>query len=63
MLGPYTKAIVAFAVTFIGTLWANLEGRDDLGSLNFQEWLTVIVPTVLSVAAVYGFSNKPAPPA
>lgn len=61
---PY-KAIAAFLVTFLGTLWANLNGREDLESMSFVEWVTVIVPTIIATAAVYGISNKPdaTPPA
>lgn len=56
---PY-KAVVAFVVTLLGTLWANLQGREDLATMGLIEWLTVIVPTVLASAAVYSTSNPPA---
>jgi hypothetical protein len=51
------KAIAAFVVTLLGTLWAALEGREDLGSLTLMGWLSIIIPTILGTAAVYGFRN------
>lgn len=53
---PY-KAVAAFLVTLLGTLWASLEGRDDWGNMTGQEWLTIIIPTLLATAAVYGIRN------
>lgn len=58
---PY-KAIAAFLVTFLGTLWANLNGREDLATMGVVDWITVIVPTLLATAAVYGISNQPKSP-
>jgi uncharacterized membrane protein YjjB (DUF3815 family) len=54
---PY-KAIAAFVITFIGTLWANLNGRTDFNTMTFADWMTVVVPTILATAAVYGISNR-----
>lgn len=53
---PY-KAIATLVITFLGLLWANLEGHDTWGSLGVQEWVTIVVPTVLATAAVYGIRN------
>lgn len=53
---PY-KAIAALVVTFLGLLWANLEGKESWGTLGFQDWVTIVVPTVLATAAVYGIRN------
>lgn len=53
---PY-KAYAGAAVTFLGLLWAALEGRDTLSNMTLMEWLSVIVPAVLTFAAVYGVSN------
>ncbi len=53
---PY-KAIAALVVTFIGLLWANLEGKEQWDTLGFQDWVTIVVPTVLATAAVYGIRN------
>lgn len=53
---PY-KAIAAFVITVLGLLWANLAGRDSLGDMTLMEWLTIIVPTILTTGAVYGVSN------
>lgn len=53
---PY-KAYVAFALTLLGTLWAALEGRDTLDNMSLMEWLSIIVPTLLTTGAVYGLRN------
>lgn len=53
---PY-KAVAAFVVTVLGLLWAALEGRDSLSNMTVMEWLSIIVPTVLTTAAVYGVRN------
>lgn len=54
---PY-KAIAGAVVTFIGLLWAALEGQqDNLGNMTVQEWISVLVPVVLTFAAVYGIPN------
>ena len=56
---PY-KSVAAFLVTLLGTLWASLEGRDTLSSMSLMEWLSIIVPTLLSTAAVYQVTNPAA---
>lgn len=53
---PY-KAIAAFVITVLGLLWANLAGRDTLGDMTAMEWLSIIVPTILTTGAVYGIQN------
>lgn len=52
------KAVAAGVVAFLGLLWANLEGRQDrLGTLSVNEWITVLVPTVLVFAGTYAVPN------
>ena len=53
---PY-KAIVAFLITLLGTLWAALEGRDTLSNMTLMEWLSIVVPVILATAGVYGVQN------
>lgn len=53
---PY-KAIAAFVLTVLGLLWAALAGRDTLTDMSLMEWLSIIVPTILTTGAVYGISN------
>lgn len=57
---PY-KAYAAFVFTLLGLLWASLEGRDTLDTMTLMEWLSVIVPVVLTTGAVYGIGNPPTP--
>jgi hypothetical protein len=52
------KAVAAAVVAFIGLLWANLAGHQaDLGHMSVQDWLTVIVPTVVAFGATYAVPN------
>ena len=53
---PY-KAYAAAAVAFLGLLWANLQGVEDWGSLDFQDWVTIVVPAVLTFGATYLVGN------
>lgn len=53
---PY-KAYAGAFVTLLGLLWASLEGRDTLNNMSTMEWLSIIVPVILTFAAVYGISN------
>ena len=53
---PYKAYLGAF-VTFLGLLWASLEGKDNLGNMTVMEWAAVIIPVILTFAAVYGIEN------
>lgn len=52
------KAIVGAVVAFIAIMWANLDGKqDNLGAITTNEWIGIVVTTVLTFAAVYGVKN------
>lgn len=51
------KAYAAMVVAFIGLLWANLQGVEDFGTLDFQDWLTIVVPTLITFGATYFVEN------
>lgn len=53
---PY-KAYVAGFLAFLGLLWANLQGTPDWGTLGFQDWLTILIPTILTFGATYVVAN------
>lgn len=53
---PY-KAYLAAIGLIIGLMWANLQGRPTLDGMDLMDWLTVIVPTVLTTIAVYTKEN------
>jgi hypothetical protein len=53
---PY-KAIAALVLTFLGTLYATLQGRTDLGTMGWTDWLIVIISSLVSAGAVYGITN------
>ena len=51
------KAYLAFAGMVIGTVWASLAGRETLDDMTLMEWLSIIVPTILTTIAVYTVEN------
>lgn len=53
---PY-KAVVALILTFAGTLYATLQGRTDLDSMGWTDWLIVILSSLITAAAVYETPN------
>lgn len=53
---PY-KAYAGMAVALIGLVWANLEGRDNLDNMTVMEWLSIIIPALLTFGAIYGVEN------
>lgn len=58
---PY-KAVAAFVLTILGLLWASLAGKDTLDDMTLMEWLSIIVPVILTTGAVYGITNPPKAP-
>jgi hypothetical protein len=56
------KAIVGALITFVSLLWANLDGKqDNLGAVTANEWIGVVVATVIAFGGIYGFSNPKVP--
>lgn len=54
---PY-KAIASAVVMFISIMWANLDGKqDNLGAVTGNEWIGIVVATIVTFAAVYGIPN------
>ena len=53
---PY-KAIAAFVVLVIASLWNQLQGIEDWSTLGVQDWLAIIIPVIVGTAAVYGIRN------
>lgn len=53
---PY-KAIAAFVLTFLGTLYATVQGRTDLDTMGWRDWLIIVVASLVTTGAVYGITN------
>ena len=53
---PY-KAIAAFVLTFLGTLFASIQGRKEFSELTALEWVIVIGTALVTTGAVYGITN------
>ena len=51
------KAIAAFAFSFLGLIWASLAGRETLDDMTLMEWLSIIIPTILTTGGVYFVRN------
>lgn len=52
---PY-KAIASFVLTFAGLVLQAVTGHGD-GGITGQEWLVIIVGSLVSAGAVYGVTN------
>ena len=55
--GKPWKAIAGAAVALLGLLWANLSGVENWGSLDLQDWVTIVVPAILTFGATYFVRN------
>ncbi len=55
---PY-KAVAAFALTFLGTLLASIQGRKEFTDLTALEWVIVVGTALVTTGAVYGITNSP----
>lgn len=53
---PY-KAYAGMFVALLGLIWANLEGRDSLDNMTMMEWLSIIIPALLTFGTVYKVTN------
>lgn len=51
------KAYAATAIAFLGLIWANLQGVESWGTLDFQDWVTIVVPAILTFGGTYMVSN------
>jgi drug/metabolite transporter (DMT)-like permease len=51
------KAIVGAVVTFVGLVWANLDGRTDFDAITRNEWIGAVLGAVIAFGAVYGIPN------
>jgi hypothetical protein len=49
---PY-KAIVAFVLSIVVLVWADLEGRENWGTLSFEDWTRIIVPALIVGVGTY----------
>lgn len=52
---PY-KAIAGFVLTFLGLVVQAITGKADSG-ITLQEWIVIIVGSLVSAGAVYGITN------
>jgi hypothetical protein len=53
---PY-KAVLAFVLSVVALVWADLQGKEEWGTLGFQDWVSIIVPAVLVAAGVWVIPN------
>lgn len=56
---PY-KAILGFILTFLGLIVQALTSGADGRAITGQEWLVIIVGSLVSAGGVYGITNPPA---
>ena len=53
------KAVVAGIIAFLGSLLATVQGRTDLGTMGFADWLVVILTAAVAGGATYIVPNRP----
>jgi len=56
------KAVVAAIVGFLGSLVATLQGRTDLDTMGWVDWLIVVLTAAIAGGATYQVSNRPKAP-
>jgi hypothetical protein len=59
---PYLKAVGGFAAAFIVALYATVQGRTDLDTMDTLDWGIVVVGALVTAATVYQVPNRPATP-
>lgn len=53
---PY-KAVLAFVLAFFTALYATVQGRTDLDTMKFADWLIVILGAFVTAGGVYVITN------
>lgn len=53
---PY-KAIAAFVLTFLGLLVQAVTAKADAREITVQEWIVIVVGSLVTTGAVYGITN------
>ena len=54
-----TKAVVAFVLTFLTALLAQVADKTEFSDLTVLQWLIAVVSALVTAGAVYGVENKP----
>jgi uncharacterized membrane protein len=53
------KTVTAFVLSVAVLIWTELSGKEEWGTLNTQDWLTIVIPAVLVTAGVWVVPNPP----
>ncbi len=53
------KAIVAFVLTFLASLLAQVQDKTEFSDLSPLQWLTAVVSALVLAGGVYVVPNKP----
>lgn len=56
------KAIVAFVLTFLSSLVAQLQDKTEFSDLTGLQWLVCVISAVVTAGAVYMVPNTPRVP-
>lgn len=54
-----TKAIVAFVLTFLTALLAQVADKTEFADLTPLQWIVAVISAVVTAGAVYVVPNKP----
>jgi hypothetical protein len=58
---PY-KAVAGGVLTFIGLIWANVQANGGDPPSGVWQWVSIIVPALITFGVVYGITNPPKDP-
>jgi hypothetical protein len=59
-LGGIAKALLAALIAGLGSLSAVLVDNKSLGDVTDGQWVTIVLATLVALAAVYGVPNRSA---
>lgn len=59
MLTTSAKATVAFVLTFLTALLAQVADKTEFSDLTVLQWITAVISAVVTAGAVYMTPNRP----
>jgi hypothetical protein len=54
-----TKAVIAFVLTFLTALLAQIADKTSFSDLTVLQWIIAVLSAVVTAGAVYAVPNKP----
>ena len=61
MAGKVLKGTYSGAVAFLGTLGTSLSGTEGFGGVTSQQWVWIVLTTLVAIGGTYGLSGWAGP--